>query len=190
MCSWIKITPYIFQDTFEHVSPLRQLQRWSWHILIILFWNGFSFISSSSSLTLKCLNHPHYFNAVPRSSVSHMGFVGKLVYTKQCVYCKESVCKHCNTYWIKGTVMYSLHEEILDEIQFYRISLLLLWMINICLEAACVSMYSDLVAWVFEFWKKYRPTACNNKGKLTFLHFLPTSVFYATPLICIVCWPV
>lgn len=40
-----------------------------------------------------------------------MGFVGKLVYTKQYVYCKESLCKHCNTYWIKGTVMYSLHKK-------------------------------------------------------------------------------
>lgn len=141
---------YITQFKFEHGSPLRQLLRWSWHILIILFWNGFSFICCSSSLTPKCLNHPHYFNAALWSSISHIGFVGKLVYTKQCVYCKESLCKYCNTYWIKGTVMYSLRKEILDEIQFYRICLLRLWMINICLEAACVSMYSDLVVYVFE----------------------------------------
>lgn len=116
-----------------------------WHILI-LFWNGFLFICNSSSLNPKCQNSPHYFNASLKSSISHMGFVGKLVYTKQYVYCKESLCKHCNTYWIKGTVMYSLHEKVLEAIQFYKISVLWQWMIKICLEAACVRMYSDLVA--------------------------------------------
>lgn len=114
----------------------------------------------------NCLNAPL------KNSVSHVGFVGKLVYTEQCVYCKDSLCKCCNTYWIKGTVMYSLYEELLEEIQFYKISLLWLWMIKICLEAACVRMYSDLVAYRFLRVQKeilYRPTTwCSNKDQFLF----------------------
>jgi len=45
-----------------------------------------------------------------------MRFVGNLVYIEQYFDCKESLCKRCNTYWIKGTVIYSLHEELLEEI--------------------------------------------------------------------------